>query len=219
MRRFLRLALLSATVAAAISLAPCCIGPGTAMAQDHGGAAPDEHAAGAAHASPGPIPSGKEGVAPMVTALVVFLIVLVVLSKTAWPKISAGLAQRERKIREEILAAEAARKQAKEALEQYEKSLGEARAEAQKMLEQARAQQQALANELKAKADAELTAMKDRARRDIDAAKRAALSEIYEKTSEMATALASKILQREVKPMDQQRLLKETVRELEAMKS
>ncbi|MEX2217173.1 MAG: F0F1 ATP synthase subunit B [Phycisphaerales bacterium] len=221
MTRLLRAIFLAGALSVGLWLAPAgsAPGPSAASAQEHAatGAARDDHAA-AAHAPPGPIPSVKAGVAPMVTALLVFVIVLVVLSRTAWPKISAGLAQRERKIREEILAAEAARRQARDALEQYEKSLAEARAEAQKMLEQARAQQQMLAGELKAKADVELTAMKERARRDIEAAKRAAISEIYEKSAEMAGLMATKILKREVGAADQRRLLQETVTELETVK-
>lgn len=190
-------------------LAPCLI----ALAQDEHG-----HAAGAAdHAlppTPGVLPTVAEGIAPMIVSLVVFALVLAILSKTAWPKIAGGLRDREQKIRSEIEAAELAQKQAKAALEQYEKNLAEARAEAQKMLDQARAQQQAIANDLKAKADIELNAMRDRARKDIDTAKRAALSEIYEESAKLATSIASKILQREVTPGDQSRLVEESLREL-----
>jgi F0F1-type ATP synthase membrane subunit b/b' len=84
------------------------------------------------------------------------------------------------------------------------------------MLEKAKSQQQALADELRAKADAELTALRDRARRDIDAAKRAALAEIYDQAASAATAIAGKILKREVNARDQQRLVEETVGELQA---
>lgn len=214
MTRYIRTGLLAALVSLGLWLAPAGsqAGPHAARAQGHAEKAGEP-------AEAGPIPTVKEGVAPMVTAVVIFLIVLAVLGRTAWPTISSGLSKREQKIREEILAAEAARKQAKDALEQYEKSLAQAKAEAQKMLEQARAQQQALADELKVKADAELGQMKERARRDIDAAKRAAIAEIYEKTAGIATQMASKILKREVTSGDQRRLLQETVSELEASKN
>src|SRR5262249_31820493 len=149
----------------------------------------------------------KEALVPMIAALVVFTIVLAILGKFAWPRINKGLSERENKIREEIAAAEAARKQAKDALNQYEKSLADARAEAQRMLEKTKAQQQALAEELKAKADTELAAMRDRARRDIESAKRAAIGEIYEEAASAATRIAAKILQREVNARDQQRLI------------
>jgi len=162
----------------------------------------------------GVLPRPEEGIVPSLVSLVVFGIVFAVIATTVWPKIAKGLDERATKIREEIAAAEDARKQAKEALEQYEKSLADARAEAQRMLEKTKAQQQELANELRAKADAELTAMKERVRRDIESAKRAALAEIYNETANLATSVAAKILQREVTPRDQQRLVDESLAQL-----
>jgi F-type H+-transporting ATPase subunit b len=87
------------------------------------------------------------------------------------------------------------------------------------MLENTKAQQQALADELRAKAEQELALLKDRARRDIEAAKRAALSEIYDQTASLATLIASKILQREVNPRDQQRLVEESLAELQSSRA
>jgi F-type H+-transporting ATPase subunit b len=181
-----------------------------ALAQEHGHEAAEKV---------GAIPTVEQGLITGVTALIVFALVFAVLGVKVWPAIAKGLDERASKIRSEIAAAEAARKQAKDALEQYEKSLAQARSEAQKMLEQARAQQQALADELKAKAEGELTAMKERARRDIEAAKRAALAEIYTKAADAATLMAVKILKREVRTEDRQRLMQETVAELQTMGS
>jgi F-type H+-transporting ATPase subunit b len=183
---------------------------GAAFAQEHGAA----HAA--EHDEASVLPTVAQGLAPLLTALVVFIVVLGVLSTLVWPKILKGLKDRENKIRDEIQSAEMARKQAKDALEQYEKSLADARAEAQKMLEKARTQQQALADELRAKADAEMSAMKDKARREIEAAKREALAELYQTAGELATGAASKILRREVNASDSRRMIDETMAELPA---
>ncbi len=171
------------------------------------------------HAALKPMPSVDEGLITGITALVVFAIVFAVLALKVWPVISKALDERAGKIRSEIEAAEKAQKQAKAALEQYEKNLAEARAEAQKMLDSARAQQLAISADLKAKADTELNAMRDRARKDIDSAKRAALNEIYEESAKIATSIASKILQREVTPGDQARLVEESLRELATVRN
>lgn len=203
-----------------------------AQAQDHGvpagGApapatqpahAPDPgHAPAEAHEDVGVMPTVKQGLVVATTSIVVFVIVLVILSTMVWPKIVKGLSDREAKIREEIESAERARKQAKDALAQYEKSLAEARAEAQRMLEATKASQQALAAELRAKADAEMTALKDRARRDIESAKRAALKEIYDAAGDLAANMAAKILRREVQPGDTRRLMEESLGELQTAK-
>ena len=162
----------------------------------------------------GALPSVQQGLVTGITALIVFGVVAVILGTQVWPKIAGALAEREKKILDEIKAAEDARSQAKAALEQYEASLAEARAEAQKMLDDTKAQQQQLAAELKAKSDAELAEMKDRARRDIETAKKAALTEIYSEASQLATSVASKILQREITGEDQSRLVEEAMGEL-----
>lgn len=181
--------------------------------------AEEETGHGAHAAAPEAIQGVSEGLATGITALVVFFVVFGILSVKVWPTISRALAERAEKIRSEVAAAERARQQAKDALEQYQKSLAEARAEAQRMLEQTKASQQALAAELKAKADAELTQMKERARRDIEAAKRAALTEIYDAAAEFAGSMASKILRREVQAGDTRRLIEESLDELQTAKA
>lgn len=183
------------------------------------GAADAAHAAGdhAGHEEVGAIPTPKQGVATGVTALVVFAAAAGFLGAVVWPKLTVALDERANKIRSEIAAAEEARRQAREALHEYESNLAQARAEAQKMLEDTRAQQAALAAELKSKADAELGAMRDKARLEIETAKKQALAEIYAESVTLATAMAGKILQREVTVADQQRLMDESLAEMKAV--
>jgi len=210
--RILSLLVLLAFAPLATRPAMASMAPEPAHGSAHGDAA---HGGGhGAHEEVGPIPTPKQAIAPAIATVIVFLVVLFVLSTQVWPKIASGLAERESKIRAEIKNAEDARKQAKEALEQYQQNLAEARAEANKMIEQARQQQAALSAELKAKADAELTGMREKAMRDIDAAKRAALAEIYAESTALATTMAGKILRREIGQGDQQRFLDESLAEL-----
>jgi len=181
---------------------------------------PDTHAAQATHEGGKSVIEGtKEGIIPGVTAIVLFIIVLGLLSTMVWPKIVAGLDERNEKIVGEIAAAEAARKQAKEALDEYEKNLADARAESQRMLEETKSQQGALAAQLKATADAELAAMREKAISEIDAAKKQALGELYNESVNLATAMAGKILQRQVTAEDQQRLMDESLAEMKSVHS
>lgn len=156
----------------------------------------------------------QQGLAPAIATLIVFGVVCLVLYSQVWPKITKGLDDRNEKIRSEIRAAERAREDARSALEEYERSLQQARAEAQRMLDDTKAQQAALAAELRSKADRELTQMREKARRDIEAAKRAALNEIYAESVSLATAIAGKILQREVTADDRDRLIQESLEEI-----
>lgn len=155
-------------------------------------------------------------IVPFISTLVVFGVAAFVLGKYVWPKIIAGLRDRERKISGEIESAEKARKQAADALAQYERSLADARAEAAAMLDRTRADQQRLALELKAKADAELTAMRDAATRDIETAKKEAIGELYAQAATLASEIAAKVLKREINAEDHRRLIDDSLGELES---
>ena len=150
----------------------------------------------------------------MITAIIVFGIVAYIMGTQIWPKLASGLDDRTEKIRSEIAAAEAAREQAKSALDEYEKSLAQARAEAQQMLDETKSKQAELASELRAKNDREIQGLRDRAMQDIEAARKSALNEIYAESVSLATTIAGKILKREVNASDADRLVEESLAEL-----
>ncbi|MCC5823124.1 MAG: F0F1 ATP synthase subunit B [Phycisphaerales bacterium] len=160
------------------------------------------------------VPTMNSGIVPAITALVVFVISAAFLGTVVWPKLNGALDERAAKIRSEIESAEEARRQAREALEEYERNLAEARAEAQKMLEETRAQQGAMAAEIRSKADAELSHMRAKAKVEIEAAKKQAIAEIYSESVLLATAMAGKILEREVSATDHKRLTDESIDQL-----
>jgi len=174
--------------------------------------AADDHAAAAGGDSANPMAWSW---APYISSIIVFGAAFFILSRTAWPKIVSGLQEREEKIKSDIAEAERARKNAEKALSEYEQALADARTEAGKILEQARQDQQRLAADLKAKTEAELNAMRDGARRDIEAARKQAVNEIYDHMSTMATSIASRILEREINPEDQRRLVEESLNQLQ----
>ncbi|MBA4039796.1 MAG: ATP synthase F0 subunit B [Planctomyces sp.] len=169
---------------------------------------------GGGHEVVGAIPSVAQGVATGVTAIVVFAISAGFLSLVVGPKIVKALNEREAKIRSEIEAAESARQQARAALEQYNRALADARAEAQRTLEQAKVQQQAQLAEMRTRAEQELAGLKDKATREIDSAKKQALTEIYTQSTALATAIAGRILRREVSQRDHEQLVHEAMSEL-----
>ena len=188
------------------------------------GAEPEAaHAAGAAghdaHEKVEAIPSLQQGLWTGVTALVVFTIVFAVLALKVWPTISRGLDERANKIRDEIEAAEMARKQAKQSLDEYQMKLQEARTEAQRMIDQAKSQQLAMAASEKSKLEAELSKERERALRDIEAAKRAAVAELYSQSAVLATTLAGKILKRNITTSDHQQLIEESLGQMQGMRN
>ncbi len=150
------------------------------------------------------------------TAAVVFLVSLVILIFKVWPVITKGLDERNEKILGEIKAAEDARSQAKQALSEYEKSLADAREEATKTINEARAEAQRLADEMKASNERDLAERMARAKLDIEAAKKSAVADIHDRAADLAAAVASRILQREISPDDQARLVEESIREMDS---
>ena len=166
------------------------------------------------HAAAAPPPPTKVEVIPLVTTILVFLIFFSILAAKVWPKITAGLDDRDRKIRKEIESAEQAREQANAALAEYEQSLAEARKEAAAMITKAKADAKTAADDLRKRNEADLTEMKQTATREIEAAKQAAITELHAQASTLAVSIAGKILSREITADDQQRLVEESLREL-----
>ncbi len=152
-----------------------------------------------------------------IAAIIMFGLLFFLLKSTAWGPILQGLQDRETKIRNEIESAEDARTKATAALEEYQKELASARAEANQMIQQAKADAQSVADDLRSKNETELSGMKERAKAEIEAAKRAALNEIFAETALLSTQIASKILERELNPNDQQDLVKKALAQLSSV--
>lgn len=82
------------------------------------------------------------------------------------------------------------------------------------MIAEAREQAKKLGEELREKNEKELTERMARATSDIEAAKASAVAELHTEAATLATAMASKILGREIGPVDQQQLVNESLAEL-----
>jgi len=167
------------------------------------------HAGGDGHGSPVYL-----DVIPFATALIVFGIAYFILMKVVWPKITAGLDEREEKIRSGIAAAEKAQREAEAQQAEFERQLAEAREESERERTKLRANIQAYREELRTKAEEEVSKMKERALRDIDSAKYAAVTELHGQAAQLASSIASKILEREISADDQQDLVAASLREL-----
>src|SRR5580658_10146653 len=120
--------------------------------------------------------------------LIVFLFVAIVLYKSAWKHVLAGLKSREERIRKDIADAEAARRKAEETLSQYNAQLATAGQKVQDVLAQAAVDAEKIAAAIRTRAQHDAEAARENATREIEGAKQAALAEIYEQTANLATA-------------------------------
>lgn len=150
--------------------------------------------------------------------VIIFVVMLAILYPTAWKQVLAGLKAREQRIRTDIAEAEAARAKAEQTLREYTARLAAAEEQIRQMLSRAAADGQQLATSIRMKAQQEAEEIKERANRDIEAARDAAVREIYEKTAELATSVAEKILRRSLNPADQQELVRRSLEQLQEIR-
>jgi F-type H+-transporting ATPase subunit b len=150
--------------------------------------------------------------------VIIFVVLLIVLYPTAWKSVLAGLKARESRIRNDIAEAEATRAKAEATLREYNTQLAAAEQRVRAMLSQAVADGEKLATSIRMKAQTEAEEIKEKAQKDIEAARDSALREIYEKTAELATSVAEKIIRRNLNANDQQELVRESLQQLQTVK-
>jgi len=147
--------------------------------------------------------------------LVLFLVVAIVLYKTAWKNVLVGLRAREDRIRQDIADAEAARAKAEQTLRQYDARLAGAEETVREILDRAAVDAEKIATGMRMKAQQEAEVVKEQATKEIEAAKQTALTEIYVQTANLATSIAEKIIRRTLSPDDQRDLVNQSIEEFQ----
>lgn len=151
--------------------------------------------------------------------LLVFGLVLWVLGKFAWGPLLDTLKQREDFIRESLESAKADRDAAETRLQEYEERLNEARAEATAIVEEGRRDAEVLRHRIEEEARGETDKMIERARREITIARETAVKELYELSGRLATEIAGRIVGRELKPEEHERLIRDSIAEMEQVEN
>jgi F-type H+-transporting ATPase subunit b len=146
--------------------------------------------------------------------LIVFGILMLVLSKYAWPNIKAGLEKREVNIRSALDQARKDRADSEARLAEARKQLADAAQQAAAVLADARKDAEALkaAETEKGVKDAQIE--RDRATRDMEAKMEALKKELTQQMIEVAALMASKALRKQVTLENQRELLDESIAEL-----
>lgn len=149
-----------------------------------------------------------------IATLIVFGLLLVGLKVVAWKPIMQGLEKREHGIASNIANAQKASQDAMAKLSEYELKLASANQEAQQILADARKDAEATGQRLIATAQEEAVRQRERAVAEIDSAKRIALSELAERSTDVAMTLAQRVVGREVNASDHQNLIQEMLTQL-----
>jgi len=211
-----KLALILAAVAmmllngAALSLAAAPAGDQAHSAEAAGGhGAPGELVPISEHAQ-------KQAFAQAVWVLIIFLMVLAILYPTAWKGVLNGLKTREQRIRNDIAEAEAARAKAEQTLAEYNRQLASAEERVREMLAKAQADGERLASTIREKATQEAETIKSRALSEIEEARKSAIAQVHSEAAEISTAIAEKIIRRNLNADDQRDLVRASLEQLES---
>jgi F-type H+-transporting ATPase subunit b len=151
--------------------------------------------------------------------LVIFGVVVWVLGKFAWKPILSGLQARETFIRSALEEARRDRVAAEARLKEYEDRLNSARTEATAIVEESRRDADAVKRRIEQEAQAEAALVVERARREIGIAKETAVKELYSLSAKLTTEIAGRILAREIRPEDHERLIRESIARLAGEKA
>jgi len=145
---------------------------------------------------------------------VVFVLLVLVLSKFAWKPLLQSLQEREGKIRDSLDQAERARAEAAELIKQNERNMARAEEEYQRIVQDARAMgekmKEEIVNKARTQAQQELQNAKEEIQRDVDAAKQQLRTEV----ADLAIKAAEKILDENLDAGKQKKIIDNVLKEL-----
>ena len=153
-----------------------------------------------------------------VWTIITFLLLLVVFNKLAWQPLKRVLQTREELIRKSLDDAHKAKLELERLHVESQRILTEARVHADKILSETRSDANRLRDELKQKAQSEAAGIVKNAERQIEMETARALQQIRTEAVDLSVALASKLLQRNLTKEDNERLIEETFKQIEARK-
>ncbi|TWU27352.1 F0F1 ATP synthase subunit B [Bythopirellula polymerisocia] len=184
-----------------------------AASESHGSAAA-EHGEGHEGGDPNPLSVDPD---LAIWTVVVFVVLFLVLSKFAWPAISAALVEREKRIEGNIAEAAVKHEQAKKLLLEHEAKLASAADEVRALLEEARRDAEHTKNQIVAEAKQAADQERDRALRDVERATDAAKKTLAETSANLAVELAGQVVRVNISPEQQSQLVRDALGRLSSM--
>jgi F-type H+-transporting ATPase subunit b len=130
----------------------------------------------------------------MIWTVIIFVALLLILKRFAWPAILGAVEARERALEQQLAEAERNRAEAAKLLEEHKRLLGESKAQAHAIVVEARQlaeKERAVAME---KTKQEQEELLQRARREIGAERERALADLRREAVDLSLAAASKLI-------------------------
>jgi|AntRauTorckE6833_2_1112554.scaffolds.fasta_scaffold41902_2 F-type H+-transporting ATPase subunit b len=145
---------------------------------------------------------------------IAFVIVLILVSRFAMPRLNTLLDERAAAIQGQMEAAEQARAAAAAEKAEFDEKLAADRAEGNRVIEEAKQTAEQLRRDIVAKAEAEAEAIKARAQAEADAERERLVGELRAEVGRLSVALASKIVGKELDASAHEGLVDEYITQL-----
>lgn len=136
-----------------------------------------------------------------------FVVILAVGTKFLWKPVMKIIKERQQEIDDIYADAESARNNAKAMEAEYQQKLADADETGNRLVKEAVARGQAREEEILRKANADAAAIMDKASADIAMEKKKAINDAKDEISEMAMAIAGKVVGRQLTDADQTALV------------
>ena len=150
--------------------------------------------------------------------IVTFLVLLTLLAKFAWRPLLQSLAAREETIRKSLADAEKARLELERLNQESEAIIRQARNDAEQIVGASRADAERLRGELRERARAEADGIIKNAERQIQLETARALEQSRHEAADLSVAIASKLIRKNITKEDNERLIDETIGQLNAQR-
>jgi F-type H+-transporting ATPase subunit b len=143
----------------------------------------------------------------MIWTLLIFVALLIILSRFAFKPLTAAVEAREQSLREALESAKRDREAAAKLLEEHRKQLDTARNEAQQIIVEGRQTGEQMRTKLLEQTRQEQHEMLERARREIESERDRAIAELRREAVELAVKGASKVIERNLDDQTNRRLV------------
>jgi F-type H+-transporting ATPase subunit b len=147
---------------------------------------------------------------------VVFVLLFLVLRTFAWPQITAALTEREKRIADNIAAAERQNAEARRLLQEHEAKLAAAAGEVRAMLDEARRDADHTRQRIEAEGHQAAKDEMARSVREIERARDAAVQHLAEVSANVAIDLARGVVRKEISAERQAEIVRDAVSKLKA---
>jgi F-type H+-transporting ATPase subunit b len=150
--------------------------------------------------------------------IVTFLVLLTLLAKFAWRPLLTALDSRQETIRKALDDAAQAKLELEKLQRESAEIIREARVEAEQVISRSRSDAERLKEELRQKAKAEAEGIVRNAERQIQLETGRAIQQLRHEAVELSVTIASKLLQRNLSAADNERLIEEALRQMDAQR-